>query len=117
MLNNHYLAQSIQDASWFTLQTMLKYKGEWNDRDVIQIDKYYPSSKSCSNCHFIVEELPVNVRQWQCPKCNEIHDRDINAANNILQQGINILSGLGTKSGTKQKPLESLSMDKAMKVE
>ena len=76
-----------------------------------------PSSKSCSKCHYINDNLTLKDREWTCPSCGSNHDRDINAANNILIQGINILSGSGTESDIKQKPVEALSLDKSMKQE
>ena len=117
MIKNHKLAQSISDVSWSKFVDMLKYKSEWNDRELVQIDKFYPSSKSCSVCHYINDSLTLKDREWSCPSCNEQHDRDINAAKNILIQGINILSGSGTESDIKQKPVEALRLRKSMKQE
>jgi putative transposase len=117
MIKNHKLAQSIQDVSWSKFIDLLKYKSIWNDRDIIKIDRFYPSSKSCSKCHYINDDLTLKDRTWKCKNCNTVHDRDINAANNIRIQGINILSGLGIKSDIKQKTVEALSLDKSMKQE
>jgi putative transposase len=117
MIKNHKLAQSISDVSWSKFVEMLKYKSEWNNRQLVQIDKFYPSSKSCSVCHYINDNLTLNDREWTCPSCNEHHDRDINAAKNILIQGINILSGSGTESDIKQKPVEALRLRKSKKQE
>ena len=117
MIKNHKLAQSISDVSWSKLIEMLKYKSEWNDRQLVQIDRFYPSSKSCSECHYINDNLTLNDREWTCPSCNTNHDRDINAAKNILIQGLNILSGSGTESDVKQKPVEALRLRKSMKQE
>ncbi len=117
MLKNHKLAQSISDVSWSKFVDMLKYKSDWNDRQLVQIDKFYPSSKSCSICHYINDSLTLKDREWACPSCNEHHDRDINAAKNILTQGINILSGSGTESDIKQKPVEALRLRKSKKRE
>ena len=115
MVKNHKLAQSISDVSWSKFIDMLKYKSEWNDRQLVQINRFYPSSKSCSECHYINDNLTLKDREWTCPSCNTHHDRDINAAKNILKQGINILSGCGLQSDTKQKSPEALSKDKSMK--
>jgi len=117
MMKNHNLAQSISDVSWSKFVELLKYKSEWNDRELVQIGRLYPSSKSCSKCHYINDNLTLKDREWTCPSCGSNHDRDINAANNILIQGINILSGSGTESDIKQKPVEALSLDKSMKQE
>lgn len=107
MIKNHKLAQAISDVSWGTLVSMLKYKAVWYDRQLIQIDRWYPSSKTCSSCNHLMSKMDLSIREWTCPSCNEHHDRDINAAKNILRQGLNIMSGLGTKSDSKQKPKEA----------
>lgn len=117
MIKNHKLAQSISDVSWSKFIEMLKYKSEWNNRQLVQIDRFYPSSKSCSECHYINDNLTLKDREWTCPSCGTNHDRDINAAKNILKQGINILSGSGTESDIKQKPVEALRLRKSMKQE
>lgn len=115
MVKNHKLAQSISDVSWSKFVDMLKYKSEWNDRQLVQIDKFYPSTKSCSVCYYINDNLTLKDREWTCSSCGTHHDRDINAAKNILIQGINILSGLGTESDVKQKPVEVLRKRKSVK--
>lgn len=115
MVRNHKLAQSISDVSWSKFVGMLKYKSEWNERELVQINRFYPSSKSCSECNYINEGLTLKDREWTCPSCNTHHDRDINAAKNIIKQGINILSGCGLQSDVKQKSPEALSKDKSMK--
>lgn len=117
MIKNHKLAQSISDVSWSKFTEMIKYKSEWNDRQLVQIDRFYPSSKSCSKCHYINDSLTLKDREWTCPSCGTNHDRDINAAKNILKQGINILSGSGTESDIKQKPVEALRLRKSKKQE
>jgi putative transposase len=117
MIKNHKLAQAISDVSWSKFLDMLKYKSEWNDRQLVQIDRFYPSSKSCSECHYINDNLTLKDREWTCPSCGTKHDRDINAAKNILIQGINLLSGSGTESDIKQKPVEALRLRKSMKQE
>lgn len=107
MVKNHKLAQAISDVSWGSLVSMLKYKAIWYNRQVIQIDRFYPSSKTCSNCYHVMPSMDLSIREWACPSCGIEHDRDINAAKNILRQGLNIMSGLGTKSDTKQKRMEA----------
>ncbi len=87
MVRNHSLARSISDAAWREMRTMLEYKAGWYGRDVIAIDRWYPSSKTCSACGAIVEKLPLNVREWTC-RCGAHHDRDVNAAKNILAAGL-----------------------------
>lgn len=108
MVKNHNLAQAISDVSWGSFISMLKYKAAWHKRQVIQIDRWYPSSKTCSSCHHLLPSLSLSTREWACPSCGEVHDRDMNAAKNILRQGLNIMSGLGIKSDTKQKLTEAL---------
>ena len=87
MVKNHSLARAISDASWAQFRTMLEYKAEWYGRDVVAIDRFYPSSKTCSECGRIVESLPLNIRDWEC-ECGAVHDRDVNAARNILAVGL-----------------------------
>ena len=88
MIRNHKLAYSIQDSGWSSFVSMLEYKALWYGKSVIKIDRWYPSSKTCNECDYIVDNLPLNVRKWKCPKCSCEHDRDINAAKNILRQGL-----------------------------
>jgi putative transposase len=88
MVKNHKLAVSISDASWGELIRQLAYKCEWYGRELIKIDRWFPSSKRCGNCGHIVDKLPLNIREWECPKCGVNHDRDINASKNILAAGL-----------------------------
>ena len=92
MIKNHRLAKAINDASWGQFVSMLTYKAELNDKQVIKIDRWYPSSKTCHNCGWVNEGLKLSDRQWVCPHCGEIIDRDINAAKNILSEGIRKIS-------------------------
>ncbi len=88
MIKNHKLALAISDASWGELIRQLVYKCEWYGRELIKIDRWFPSSKRCGNCGHIVDKLPLNIREWECPKCKTTHDRDLNAAHNILAAGL-----------------------------
>ncbi|RSZ63926.1 transposase [Corynebacterium hylobatis] len=88
MVKNHSLARVISDASWAQFCTMLEYKAGWYGREVIAIDRFYPSSKQCSACGMLQDLMPLNIREWMCPGCGEIHDRDVNAAKNILAVGL-----------------------------
>jgi putative transposase len=86
MMANHHLAKSIGDAGWSAFVTMLAYKGEWYGCRVEKVSRWYPSSKTCSVCDTEIEAMPLRVRVWQCPVCGVVHDRDVNAAVNILKQ-------------------------------
>lgn len=92
MLKNHKLAESISECSWYKFVRQLEYKANWYGRTVVKIDRFFPSSKTCFNCEFIKETLNLSERKWTCPKCGSELDRDINAAKNILKQGLNSLS-------------------------
>jgi putative transposase len=87
MVQNRKLAQSIADASWGELVRQLEYKSEWYGRELVKIDRWFPSSKRCSNCGHVVQRLPLNIREWDCPECGDHHDRDVNAAINVLAAG------------------------------
>jgi putative transposase len=117
MIKNHKLAQAISDVSWGTLVSMLTYKCNWNFRELVVIDRFYPSSKTCSSCSHLMDSMPLSVREWTCPSCGTVHDRDVNAAKNILIQGLNILSGCGTQSDFKQKQQEASSIEESMNAE
>lgn len=88
MIKNHSLARAISDASWAQFRTMLEYKADWYGREVIAIDRFYPSSKTCSACGMLQDSMPLNIRDWTCPGCGKTHDRDVNAAKNILAAGL-----------------------------
>jgi len=107
MMKDHKKARSIQEVSWYEIVRQLKYKSEWNDRKFIQVDRWFPSSKTCNDCGYINQSLREGDREWNCPICNIHHDRDYNASLNILKQG---LSGLGIKSDVNQKRGEALRM-------
>ena len=113
MEQNNKLARNITDASWSRLVSMLLYKANWYGRTVIRVPSDYPSSQLCSICSYknsITKSL--NIRKWTCPECGTIHDRDINAAKNILSKGIEIL----TKDGTHPDSLFMLgSLDSSSK--
>jgi putative transposase len=114
MMKNHKLSQSLSDVSLGMFYTMLEYKSKWNDKSFVKIDRFFPSSKTCSNCGWIYQDLNLSIREWTCNSCNEHHDRDLNAAKNILKQGINILSGYGIESDTKQKQEEALPLGESV---
>ncbi len=89
MVKNHGLARAISDAAWWQFRTLLAYKADWHGRDLVVVDRWFPSSKLCSTCGALVERLPLNVRSWTC-RCGTIHDRDVNAARTILAEGLSV---------------------------
>src|SRR2546427_3637024 len=88
MVKNHCLAKAISDVGWSELVRQLEYKAAWYGRTVVEIDKWYPSSKRCFDCGHMLDSLPLDVRSWACPACGVVHDRDSNAAKNILAAGL-----------------------------
>jgi len=119
MMNNRKLAGAIADASWSELVRQLEYKCQWYGRTLVKIDRWFPSSKRCGNCGHVVDKLPLDEREWDCPECGTHHDRDINAAKNIKAAGLAVIvcganvrpdrhESIGqlrnTRKGKKQKP-------------
>ncbi|MFZ1027206.1 MAG: RNA-guided endonuclease TnpB family protein [Limnoraphis robusta] len=96
MVRNHKLAHAISDTGWGTFVNFLSYKLKRSGGKLIEINRWFPSSKLCSNCHYQISELPLDVRTWTCPSCGIHHDRDGNAAMNIRAEGIRMLSSPGT---------------------
>lgn len=92
MVKNSKLARSINDLVFYEFKRQLIYKANQWGKQVKEVARFYPSSKTCSNCGFKIDELPLNIRNWQCPNCNTIHDRDINASYNILKQADKVLT-------------------------
>ncbi|MEQ9372917.1 MAG: RNA-guided endonuclease TnpB family protein [Coleofasciculus chthonoplastes F3-SA18-01] len=108
MVRNHKLAKAISDVGWGMFVNFLSYKLEKEGKVLVEIDRWFPSSKLCSNCHYQVDEMPLEVRNWTCPNCSTHHDRDGNASANIRAEGVRMLrqaqqnlsvSGTGTVAG------------------
>ncbi|MCA2934699.1 MAG: transposase, partial [Microcystis sp. M015S1] len=119
LVKNPKLSQAISDVSWGEITRQLAYKCRWYGRNYIEIDRWFPSSKRCSNCGYIAEKMPLNVREWDCPDCGTHHDRDVNASKNILAAGLAVsvcratirpeqsksgAAGAKPRKGKKQKP-------------
>ena len=92
MLQNHKLAESIQELNFGEFKRMLEYKANWYGRKLIFVDRFYPSSKTCNHCGYVNKKLKLSDRQWVCPDCGEIIERDYNAALNIRDEGIRLIS-------------------------
>ena len=106
MVQNHCLAKAISDVGWSEFVRQLEYKAQWYGRTLVKIDKWYPSSKRCFDCGHILDSLPLDVREWDCPECGVHHDRDINAAKNVLAAGLAVSAcGEAVRPGAvKTKP-------------
>jgi putative transposase len=91
MVRNHNLAKAISDTGWGMFTNFLAYKLEQKGGKLVEIERWFPSSKLCSNCYHQVAQMPLNIREWICPNCGTHHDRDGNAATNIRAEGIRML--------------------------
>ncbi|MFY1651060.1 RNA-guided endonuclease InsQ/TnpB family protein [Solwaraspora sp. WMMB762] len=89
MMANHRLARAISDAGWRQFRTMLAYKADWYGRDLVVVDRWFPSTRLCSACGVLADRMPLTVRSWTC-RCGQAHDRDVNAARNILAEGLSV---------------------------
>ena len=97
MIRNHRLSKSISDVSWGNFITMLTYKADWNGKSVVKINRYFPSSQTCSVCGYVNKQTKdLSIREWECPSCHTYHNRDVNAAINILHLGLNKNTSAGT---------------------
>jgi len=117
IMKNHKLSQAMSDVSLGNFYSILEYKCDWNDKQFVKIDRFFPSSKMCFKCGWINQDLTLNIREWKCTSCGEKHDRDFNASKNILKQGLKILSGSGIESDIKQKQVEALPLGESMRPE
>lgn len=110
LIKNHKLAQAISDVSWSEFIRMMEYKCEWSGKNLIKIDRFYPSSKTCFDCKSINENLSLSDRTWVCEKCGVTHDRDINASKNIKFMGM-------TGRANPEAPVELRTLVRAKKQE
>lgn len=115
MMRNHTLSKSLGDCSFSMIRSMLSYKCEWYGRKLVVIDRWSPSSKRCSCCGHLMASMGLDVREWVCPNCHTIHDRDINAAKNILVEGLRILD-IG-REPPEYKPVENPTMDDRLAID
>ena len=118
LVKNHTLAKAIHDVGWGEFVSQLEYKAEWYGRNLVKIDKFYPSSKRCFDCGYLLDSLSLAIRHWVCPECGVAHDRDVNAARNIHVAGLAIFEACGeavrpgavkTKPGKPQRSRKSRS--------
>lgn len=111
MVRNHQLARAITDAGWGELRRQLAYKGAWYGTQVVVIDRFYPSSRTCSICSQVLPELPLAIRVWDCPHCGAHHDRDVNAAINLKNEAINRVGTPRIQAGGEDvSPLETAAV-------
>jgi putative transposase len=109
MIKNHKLAKHIADASWGNFVKLLEYKAEWNNKQIVKINRFFPSSKTCNSCGWINQKLKLSDREWTCNNCNTHLDRDYNAAINIFKEGQKIIS-----SGTGDYTLRGINKTTTM---
>jgi putative transposase len=103
MQGNHRLAKAVSDASMGAVLRQLEYKCAWYGRGFVRVDRFYPSSKTCGCCGAVYDGLTLAMREWSCPECGCVHDRDLNAACNIAREGRRILEGTAGHAGTGAK--------------
>jgi putative transposase len=114
MVNNKQVSRSISDAGWREFRCMLEYKTKWYGSTLVIAPRFYPSSKTCSQCGHVLKELPLAVRQWECPECQSNHDRDVNAAMNLLKFSTGSSPGIyacgDTSDGTSRQLVSHVSL-------
>jgi putative transposase len=108
LVRDRKLSKAISDVGWGMFVNFLAYKLERKEGKLVEIDRFFPSSKKCSCCDHVVDELPLDIREWDCPSCGTHHDRDGNAASNIRTEGIRILTDAGIRRRPPDKEARSL---------
>jgi len=119
MIKNYKLSKHIADASWSKFIELLTYKAEWNEKQIVKIDRFFPSSKTCNCCGYINQNLKLDIREWTCPSCHTKLDRDLNASKNILKEGYKIISS-GTddyRRGDEIRPTSVGTIDETSKIQ
>ena len=102
MQKNRSLAKAISDAAWSEFVRQLEYKCEWYGKTLVKVDRWFPSTKRCSDCGHIGESKPLHVREWTCTECDCVHDRDVNAAKNLSRAGQARIKAPGQQGKTAQ---------------
>ena len=101
-VKNHSLASHIADSAWGEIIRQLKYKCKWYGRELVKVDRWFPSTKRCSDCGYVGDKKPIDVREWTCKECGCMHDRDVNAASNLKQVGTAGLAGRQGSGGQRK---------------
>ena len=109
LVKNHSLAKEISDVGWGEFVRQLEYKAAWYGRTVIKIDRWYPSSKTCHACKHVLDSLSLDIREWVCPECGTVHDRDTNAAINILAEGLSVTACGGNVRPVRAKARQAVA--------
>ncbi|ERT04451.1 transposase, IS605 OrfB family, partial [Lyngbya aestuarii BL J] len=108
MVRNHNLAKAISDCGWGKFLNFVNYKAKRDGKTYLEIDRFFPSSKTCNVCLNVVESLPLDIRHWECNHCHTQHDRDINAAINIRDEGLRVIAGrINCAGDPRRQPLAS----------
>ena len=116
MLKNHKLAKSISDSSLGEIRRQLEYKSVLYGKSLLFVDRWFPSSKTCSVCGCIQEKMPLNIREWTCPDCGAHHDRDLNAAVNIVRRATSEFTH-GKKSALAVGPISFMDIGSVVKLD
>ena len=116
MLKNHKLAKSISDSSFGEIRRQLEYKTQMRGKQLVFVDRFFPSSKTCSSCGSVQEKMPLNIREWTCPDCGTHHDRDVNAAVNIVRRATSELT-CGEKLALAIEPASFIEISSVAKLD
>jgi putative transposase len=111
MVKNHALAKAISDVGWGEFVRQLDYKARWYGRTLVKIDRFYPSSKTCHACKHELDSLSLDIREWVCPACGVVHDRDTNAALNILAEGLSVAACGGNRRPVRVRAQQAVAAE------